>query len=351
MISVFQQNQNNVQSTAFRKTVFITGGTGFIGSYIIKELVEKGYAVKALRRKSSKLPFYIPSEIFERVDWVEGDVLDVISLDNAMQQVDAVIHSAAIVSFHKKDKKKMMQVNVEGTANVVNTAIEKNVQRFVHISSVAAIGRKKISGLVNEEEKWQLNKLTTNYAISKWKAELHVWRGIAEGLNGVIINPSTVLGFGDWNTTSCRLFKSVYEEFPWYTTGINGFVDIEDVARAAVLLMESDINEQRFIVSGENWSFHKLFGTIADQFEKKRPHKKATPFLTGIATRLEAMKALLSSRPALLTRETARVSQNKIGFDNSKILQTLPQFSFTPLEESIKKTCKKYLEAVKQVQP
>jgi nucleoside-diphosphate-sugar epimerase len=327
--------------------VLVTGGTGFIGSYIIKELVQKGYAVRALRRSTSKLPFFISAEIFDKIEWVDGDVLDVVSLENAMQSADEIIHAAAIVSFYKKDKKKMMQVNVEGTANVVNMALEKNISRFVHVSSVAALGRTITGDIVNEEKKWQLNKLNTNYATSKYKAEMEVWRGIGEGLNAVIINPSTVLGFGDWNTTSCRIFKTIYDEFPWYTTGINGFVDIEDVARATVLSMESNISEERFIVNGDNWSFQKLFNAIADCFKKRHPYKEATPFLAGLAWRMERIKSFFKGDKPMLTKENARVAQSKTYFDNNKILKALPQFSFTPLQNTIEKACKKYLDAIK----
>jgi nucleoside-diphosphate-sugar epimerase len=327
--------------------VLVTGGTGFLGSYIIKELVERNYPVRAIRRNTSKLPFYIPARIFEKVEWVEGDVLDPVSLDEAMEDADAVIHSAAIISFHKADKQKMYHVNVQGTANVVNTAIDKNISRVVHISSVAALGRSKTGGHINEERKWQESNINTHYAISKYKAEMEVWRGISEGLNAVIINPTTVLGYGDWDTSSCRIFKTIYNEFPWYSTGVNGFVDIEDVARTTVLLMQSDINEQRFIANGDNWSFQQLFNTIADGFGKKHPHRKATPFLGDLAWRMENFKTLFSGEKPLLTRESAKVAQSNTFFENDKLLKALPQFSFTPLQESIQNTCKKYLHAIK----
>ena len=327
--------------------VLVTGGTGFLGSYIIKELVERNYPVRAIRRSTSKVPFYIPARILEKVEWVEGDILDPVSLEEAMVDIDAVIHSAAIISFHKVDKKKMYHVNVQGTANVVNAAIEKNIPRFVHISSVAALGRSKTGGHVNEERKWRESNIHTPYAISKYKAEMEVWRGIGEGLNAVIINPSTVLGYGDWDTSSCRIFKTIYNEFPWYSTGINGFVDIEDVARTTVLLMQSDIKEQRFIANGDNWTFQQLFNTIADGFGKKHPHRRATPLLGHLAWRIEKFKTLFSGERPLLTRESARVANSDTFFENDKLLKALPQFSFTPLQESIQKTCKKYLHAIK----
>ena len=321
--------------------VFITGGTGFLGAYIIKEMVEKGYSVRAIRR-SNKLPEFIPASILEKVDWVDGDVLDIVRLEEAMKGAEAVIHSAAMVSFHSSERASMMQTNIEGTSNVVNAALENSIPRFVHVSSVAALGRTKTNTIVDETKKWSESSLNTNYGLSKYRSELEVWRGIAEGLNAVILNPSTILGFGDWYSSSASIFKHAWEEFNWYTEGINGFVDVEDVARAVVLLMESDIRSERFIISGDNWSFRKLFNTIADHFSKKQPSRAATPFLSGLAWRLEKIKSLLTGKPALLTRETAKIGLSRTTFDNSKLLNALPGFRFTSLEETVKKACEKY---------
>lgn len=322
--------------------ILVTGGSGFIGAYIIKELVEKGYAVRAMRH-SNAAPFFIPPHINEKVEWVLGDVLDVVSLDEAMHGMDAVIHAAAKVSFGDRERRAINKINIDGTANVVNIALEKNIQRFVHLSSVAAIGRTVTGETISEEKKWQPGKWHTTYAISKYHAEVEVWRGAAEGLNMVIVNPSTVLGYGDWSTSSCAIFKSVYNEFPWFTKGINGFVAVTDVAKAAVLLMESDHSNERFIVNGDNWSFQQLFNTIADGFGKKHPHKEATPFLGSIAWRIEKFKSMVSGKRPLLTRESARVAQSVTYFDNSKLLNALPGFSFTPLEKTIQKDCEQYL--------
>ena len=330
--------------------VLVTGGTGFIGAYIIKELVEKNYSVRAIRR-SSNLPFYIPKEIFDKVEWVDGDVLDIIAIEDAMNEVDAVIHVAGVISFAKRERKQMYNVNVAGTANMVNMAMEKNIRRFVHISSVAALGRTMTGSHVNEEKKWEENKANTHYAKSKYKAELEVWRGISEGLNAVILNPSTILGYGDWNSSSCALFKKVYDEFRWYIPGINGFADVEDVAKATILLMESNISEERFIINAENWSFKKLQDTIADGFNKKHPSRQVTPFLMAIARRIEKMKSFFSEKKPLLTKESSRVAFSKTYFENDKILKALPDFSFTPLEQTIKKACEKYLGMVNAVQP
>lgn len=326
-----------------QKNVLVTGGTGFLGAYIIKELILQGHSVKAIRR-SSKLPFFIDAAVFDRVQWVDGDILDTVSLEEAMEGIDTVIHSAALVSFDPADRKQLFHLNIEGTANMVNVAIEKGVKRFVYISSVAALGRTANGDTVTEEKKWQASKMNTSYAISKYHGEREVWRGMGEGLDVVVLNPSTILGYGDWNVSSCAIFKNSYKEFPWYTNGINGFVDVMDVARAAVLLMDSDICNERFIVSGENWSFRQLLETIATGFHKKLPTKEATPFLGEIAWRMEKIKSAFSDKKPLLTRQSARVAQSKTFFEHGKLLKALPGFSFTPLAQTIDNACKLYLQ-------
>jgi dihydroflavonol-4-reductase len=327
--------------------ILVTGGTGFIGSYILQNLVERGQAVRALRR-SARLPFYFSPAIAEKIDWVEGDIRDPVSLYDAMQGVDSVIHSAAVVSFHARDRQQMYHANIDGTCNVVNVALEKNIRRFVHVSSVAAVGRTTDGTIVNEEKKWEDGHQNTHYAISKRKAELEVWRGFAEGLEGVIVNPSTVLGFGDWHQSSTAIFKNVYKEFPWYTKGVNGFVGVEDVAEATVQLLLSEVNEKRFILNAANWTFQELFNCIAEGFNKKPPGKHATPFLGEIAWRLESFKHLFADGKPLLTRESARVAHSMTRFDASAITTALPGFNFTPLEEVIARSCKAYMIALKE---
>lgn len=325
--------------------VLVTGGTGFLGAYIIKELVEKGYAVRAIRRHD-KLPFYISPDVCGKVEWVSGDILDVVSLEEAMEGVDAVIHAAAKVSFSRKDRRELFHTNIEGTANVVNMALAQNLGRFIYISSVAALGRTANGERVTEEKKWEDSKLNTNYAISKFHGEMEVWRGIGEGLPAVIVNPSTLLGYGDWNTSSSALFKNSFREFPWYSNGINGFVDVADAARAVVALLASDVRGERYILNGDNWSFRQLFNSIATGFGKKQPTREATPFLGEIAWRLEKIKTLFSGKPSLLTRESARVARSKTFFDNGKVLRQLPGFTFTPLEQTIREACNAYLQQV-----
>ncbi|MEJ7911629.1 MAG: NAD-dependent epimerase/dehydratase family protein [Chitinophagaceae bacterium] len=340
-VSAVPENQKSRQASK----ILVTGGTGFLGAYIIQNLVARNLEVRAIKRSSS-LPFFISASVLQKVEWVNSDVLDVVGLDEAMQGCYAVIHAAAIVSFNAADRQAMEQVNIEGTRNVVNAAIENNIDRFVHISSVAALGRTTSREMISESKSWEENKNTTQYARTKHHAELEVWRGFSEGLNGVILNPSTILGFGNWHTSSCALFKNAYKGFSWYSEGINGFVGVEDVATAAVEMLLSDITEKRFIVNSDNWSFRQLFEIMAAGFGKKPPHLKATPFLGELAWRLEGLKHLLTGGTPLLTKESTRVAQAKTSFDSSALLQALPVFRYTPLTSIIKNSCEKYKEAV-----
>jgi nucleoside-diphosphate-sugar epimerase len=331
---------NNLNSTG---RILVTGGTGFLGAYLICELVKQGYTVRAINRRSN-IPFFLPADVREEVEWLHCDIRDPLGLEDAMTGVDAVIHAAAKISFSRKERRELWSINIEGTANVVNAALERNIRRFLYVSSVAALGRTGGSEEVTEEKSWMKSPYNTSYAISKFHGEMEVWRGIGEGLPAVIVNPSTILGYGDWNNTSCAIFRSVYNEFPWYTEGINGFVDVVDTARAIVRLLESEIKGERYILNGDNWSWRRLFETMAKEFGKKPPTREATPFLAGVAWRAEKVKSLLTGRSSLLTRESARVAASKTLFSSGKILRLLPDFRFTPLEETIRTACQHYLQ-------
>ncbi len=334
---------NNFNGKDIKGMVLVTGGTGFLGAYIIRELVENAFAVRAIHR-GGRMPFFLPDAIREKVEWAPCDIRDPLGLEDAMAGVDAVIHAAAKVSFLKKDRRELYSVNIDGTAHVVNAALTRQVPRFVHVSSVAALGRTN-GGEVTEEKTWEDSKYNTNYAISKFYGEMEVWRGIGEGLRGVVVNPSTILGYGDWNLSSCALFRSAWREFPWYTEGMNGFVDVTDTAKAIVRLLATDISGQRVILNGDNWSFRHLLTSIAREFGKKPPSREATPFLADIAWRVEKIKSLLKGKPSLLTQESARVATSSTFFNNSKILRQLPDFRFTPLEETIRAACQAYRHA------
>lgn len=339
MIEVSRDHLNNTGfenaiGPANVRTVFVTGGTGLVGSHLLEHLVDAGMKVKALYR--TKVPDIAGKE---KIEWIKGDILDIICLEELMENVELVYHCAAIVSFNPKEKQQMFLTNVEGTANVVNAALKAGITKLCYVSSVAALGilhgRK-----IDESMNWSEETGEGNYAKSKYLAELEVWRAIGEGLKAVVVNPVIILGAGNWNDSSTKIFKSAYEEFPWYTEGVNGFVDVNDVVRAMLQLMESNISAERFVLSGEDCKYKDVFTMIAKAFNKKAPYKKVNRFIAAIVWRLEVLKAMLAGQQPLLTRETANTAQAVVSFDNSKIRRFLPLFSFTPISETISRTCK-----------
>jgi dihydroflavonol-4-reductase len=317
----------------------VTGGAGLVGNELIKQLLAQGKTVKAIYNKSP-LAFSNSTALIS----VQCDILDVYALEDAMQDVTEVYHCAAIVSFAPKDEKNLYKINVEGTANVVNACLNANVHKLVHVSSVAALGRIRVGEMINEKMQWTPETSNSKYGHSKYLAEMEVWRGVGEGLNAVVINPVIILGAGNWNEGSTKLFKSVYEGFPWFTTGISGFVGVQDVANAMIQLMQSDISSEKFIISAENATYQSVLNMIAKAFNKKAPHKKVTPFLAAITWRLEAIKSKFTGLSPLITKETAVTSLAEVKFDNSKLLKFLPAFRYTSLEKTIVDTCKELLQ-------
>ena len=317
--------------------ILVTGGSGLVGSHLIKRLANSEKQIRAIYRK--KIPFN-----FKNVEWVESDILDVCSLQDAMQDVNQVYHCAAMVSFNPADKNQLLKINIEGTANVVNCCLANKVQKLLYVSSVAAIGKLNSNEMINENIVWnkELNKMI--YGYSKHVGEMEVWRGIAEGLSAVIVNPSIILGYGDWNKSSCRLFKQVYNEFPWYTNGVNGFVDVDDVVTIAIELMNSSIEKERFIINAVNDTYKNIFTMIAEGFHKKPPIYKVTPVIASIVWRFYALSFLWTKKPPLITKETARNALSKNYYDNQKILKFLPDFKFKNIQESIRSICLKHLE-------
>lgn len=314
--------------------IFVTGASGLVGSHLISSLIEKGLEVRALYRKN--IPVFKHAE---KVNWVQGDILDVNILNEALQGITHVYHCAAIVSFSPKQAATMLKANVEGTANVVNACIEHSIQKLVYVSSVAALGRIRENTPVDETMNWTPETSNSIYGKSKYLAEMEVWRGMGEGLNVAIVNPVIILGAGDWNKGSSEIFKSAYDEFPWYTSGVSGFVDVMDVIDAMQLLMQSEVQGQRYIISGANLPYQEIFTRIANAFNKRPPFRKVTPLLTEIVWRLEALKGFFTGKTPLITKETAKTAQAVVHFDNSKFLKAFPSFTYRTIDETINRSC------------
>ena len=312
--------------------IFVTGASGLLGSHLIQSLLAKGKTVRALYRNQ------IPSLTgAEKVDWVAGDLLDVSALTDAMEGATHVYHCAAIVSFSPSKAAMMIKANQEGTANLVNICLDQKVEKLVFVSSVAALGRIREDAPIDESMHWTPETSNSIYGKSKYLAEMEVWRGMAEGLNIAIVNPVIIFGAGDWNKGSSEIFKSSYHQFPWYTNGISGFVDVLDVVDAMQLLMDSPIAGERYIISAENLSYQTVFTKIANAFSKKPPSRKVTPLLAAIVWRLEAIKSLFTGKTPLLTKETAATAQAKVYFNNEKFLKAFPSFQYRSMETTIQR--------------
>lgn len=332
--------------------ILVTGGTGLIGSHLLLDLVREGEQVKALKRPNSDLRIikkvfhhYADNaeELLDKIQWVDGDILDVYSLLDAVEGVDAMVHSAAYVTLNPAERDKLFKINVEGTANCVNAAIEKGVKRFCHVSSVSAVGRDKKAEVKTEDTKWVDNGNATVYAQSKYMAEREAWRGSVEGLDMVIVNPSTVIGLGDWDRSSTRLIKRVWDGLKFYTTGKNGFVDARDVSKAIVQLLKSNIKNERFIVTSENVAFRDLLWWMADDLGKPRPSVKAKKFLSEIYWRLEWVKGKLTGTDPLITKDASRTANYISLFSNEKLKKAI-DIEFIPIRQSVKEACAAFLE-------
>lgn len=326
--------------------IFVTGGTGFLGSYILRDLLGNGYTnIMALRRTTS--PDDLVSDIQSKIEWIEGDVLDIGCLEEGMENADYVIHAAAIVSFDPKDKALMKKVNIEGTANMVNMALHTKAKRFVFVSSVAALGRVKSGMIIDETTEWEESTFNSNYGISKRLAELEVWRGIAEGLQANILNPSYIIGGGFWNFGPSHLFQMVDKGLSWYAKGTNGMVDVRDVAKMTRILMERNEFGKRYISCARNISYQELFSAIAKGLGKKPPKRVLKKWMGEMAWRGEHLRSLITGSKPIVTKETIKYSAHDFLYDSSRSIQEL-DMAYTKPELTISETCKCYLESVKE---
>jgi len=333
--------------------ILVTGGTGLVGSHLLYDLCKSGMKVRVLKRPASNVSivnnvfsYYTnkPEELLKNIEWVDADLLDIYSLKDSMSGITQVYHCAAMVSFDKKDEAEMMRVNTQGTANMVNAAIEMGVNKFLHVSSIATIGRNKNAVLSDEESFWKSSPENSNYSISKYGAERDVWRAAEEGLNIVIVNPSLIIGAGNWNQSSSNMFTKGYKGIKYYTDGCTGFIDVRDVVALMIKLMNSEIVNERYILSGENNNYKYFFDEMHTAFGKSKPSIKASKLLSSFAWREESIRHLLTRSTPLITKETARSAHNKNYFSNEKIKKLFPDYNFISLEQSIKDTCKLFLK-------
>jgi dihydroflavonol-4-reductase len=332
-----------------KQMVFVTGGTGLVGTRLIIDLLDRGEEVIALIRPgttSHKFEemgcFYTPhiQQMGNSVQWVECDLLDLERLYAIIPPKAKVYHCAAMVSFNPADSKKLFESNVEGTANLVNVCLAKEVEKFCHVSSIGALGGKLIGQSIDEKTPWSGDGKSA-YSLSKYYAEMEVWRGMAEGLSAVIVNPAVILGPGIWDHGSPRFFKRAHNGQSFYTLGSTSYVDVRDVSRAMILLMESPIEGERFVLASETLTYKDLFSQMAEALNAKAPSQHANKLVTSLTWRLLRLGAFFTGKAPVFTRHTHRNSHLKDDYSGLKIRKTLT-FEYTPISETIKFVAEKF---------
>lgn len=325
--------------------VLVTGGTGFIGQYIVAELLQHGYKVRVLARRLPPM-----AKQFAGVEYVQGDVLDIFSIEDALQGIDTVVHAAAFVSFWRKEHKRMMQINVAGTENIVNMCIDAGVQRLLHISSTAAIGHGETPDeIITEKTRWTREGATSAYSKSKYLAEMHIHRGLAEGLPwAAMVNPGVVMGapyFGDdWHTGTPKMFQIVQRGLRFYNRGTIGAVGVQDVARAVRLLLDKSsavAAGTRYLMVADAPTQQAFFSSIAQALHQHPPTIGLPPMLSLAAGRLSEMLSSLTGNPPIISLETMRSSVAVRHYDATRICRELG-LEYTPLETVLQATAARF---------
>jgi nucleoside-diphosphate-sugar epimerase len=330
--------------------ILVTGGTGLVGSHLLYNLLNKGFKVKVLVRPTSNkeniyrtFSYYTaePRKLAENITWVEGDITDLSSLEDAFVDVDKVYHTAAYVSFRKKNKRQMFRTNIKGTANLVNLCMENGIKKLCHVSSIGALGESEPDLPVTEDLLWKPSKRVSAYSLSKYLSEMEVWRGITEGLNAVIVNPSVILGPGDWNNGTPAFFRLIDKGFPYYTNGVTGYVDVRDLVEVMVQLMDNEYAGERYTVSSENLTYRQFFDLIAMALGKKMSYKYVTKWKSSVIWQSEAILSVLFNREPKITRETAHIA-NAVSYYSSDKVKSVLHYNFRSIEQSVNEIAQCY---------
>lgn len=335
-----------------KPNILVTGGTGLVGSHLLAHLAMQGKSIRATHRKSSDLTnvkkvfsYYSDNykDLFASIDWFEADVTNISNLQAVFKGIEKVYHCAAVVSFRKKDDLLMRKINIEGTANMVNLSLSNKVKKFCYVSSIASLDKNQNKGEIDESNEWNPENNNYDYAISKYGGEMEVWRGSQEGLPVVIVNPGVILGAGFWEHNTGMFFINASKSFSYYTTGKTGFVGVQDVVKAMFQLMESSVENQRFVLVSENATFQYVMTQIAQVLGTKPPTKKVTPLLASIAWRLAWIQAIFTGKQALITKHSASAAQQQFSYSSKKIQKEI-NFEFESLEKTIQKAGKLFVK-------
>jgi nucleoside-diphosphate-sugar epimerase len=332
--------------------ILVTGGTGLVGSHLIYKLTEKGHHVRAIYRAKEKInavkhvfSYYTKDvdSLFLKIEWIEANINDIPSLTNAFTGITKVYHCAAFISFDTRDYHTLRKINIEGTANIVNLCLSNNIEKLCYVSSIATIGKTEDGTLINEDTHWNPEEDHNVYAITKYGAEMEVWRGTQEGLNAVVVNPGVIIGPGYWKSGSGSLIKFVYKGLSYYTNGVVGYVDVKDVVLAMIGLMNNEIQNERYILVSENLSYKDFFTKVAAQLNVKPPKKEASNFALNMTWRLDWLRSYIKNKRRRITKHTAKTITTISRFSNKKVITDL-NYTFIPIDESIIELCPYFLK-------
>lgn len=326
--------------------ILVTGATGLIGSHILYALLQTEDCVKAIRRdeKSTQKTLHTFSyytnkaqEFFDKITWCDADITYIPSLIEAFDGVDEVFHCAGYIDFDSSQFDALMEINMNGTANVVNACLQLSISKLYYISSISALGGAVNGAAITEESEWQIKSSNSAYSASKFKAEMEVFRGQAEGLDVCVVNPGVVIGPGDWKTGSSAIFGAMWKGLQFFPPGKIAVVDVRDVVKVLLELRKQSIYNERFIVVTENIPIKDFLIAVADSIGRPRPQRKLSAFVANIAWRVEKIRSRITGVSPLITKAAIRSSFSSIEYSNKKIKEAI-HIEFIPISQSIKET-------------
>ncbi|WP_300435722.1 NAD-dependent epimerase/dehydratase family protein [Christiangramia sp.] len=331
--------------------ILVTGGTGLVGSHLLFKLAQKNEKLRALYRPTSDLNqvrkiFGYYSEkaeadlLFNRIEWVTADITDVPALNLAFENITEVYHCAALISFDPADERKLRKINIEGTANIVNQCIANKIKKLCYVSSIAALGSTTNGKTIDENSKWNPEEQHNDYAISKYGAEIEVWRGTQEGITAVIVNPGVIIGPGFWNSGSGKIFSKIDKGLKYHFPKVTGFIGVKDVVRSMIALMESSLTNEQFIIISENISFEKVFRETANYMDRPEPTRKLKKWMIALAWVFQKTGSIFG-RKRQITKDAIEGLHEETFYSNQKIKEKL-NFDFTPISQVLKNTSELY---------
>lgn len=333
--------------------ILVTGATGLVGSHLLAHLLQQEVSIRALYRSEAKIAhtkkiiksYFTETSLpnTEKIEWVKADITNIPVLQDVFQDIDVVYHCAGLISYDVRDYKKLRKINIEGTANVVNLALHYKVKKLCHVSSIAALGEEIKSREINEKSPRNNEGPHNNYSITKYGAEMEVWRASQEGLPVIIVSPGVIIGQGFWESGSGRLFSRVAKGLSYYLPLTTGFVAVEDVAKAMIKLTKSNLENETYILVAESLSFKSVLEQIAENLNASKPSKKLKSWMVFIGWLFQSLGNSLFNTKQEITYHSIKGFKNKSNYDNSKVKKAI-DFEFTNISESIQKTAKAFLD-------